>query len=92
MADEVPWFGIRDEEGWETAALKPGKWREIVMEGGHKFMATWRTEEEERLADFHRKKRGATAPGVTSPSLTPPNCAGRSISITSSRKLPCCMK
>lgn len=35
-------FGIGDREGWETAASKPGKWREM----DHTFMAGWRKEEE----------------------------------------------
>ena len=33
-ADDLRLFGIRDREGWNTVALDPGKWWEVVMEGG----------------------------------------------------------
>ena len=39
-------------------ALDPGKWWEIVMEGGLTFMATWKTAEE-RAAEVRRNKRKA---------------------------------
>ena len=32
VADDQRLFGIGDGEGWETVALDPGKWREVVME------------------------------------------------------------
>ena len=56
-------------------ALDPGKWWEVVMEGGRTFMATWRTEEE-RAAEVRRNKRESEeadktpmAPGVTAGQL-----------------------
>ena len=51
-------------------ALDPGKWWEVVMEGGRMFMATWR-KDEERAAEVRRNTREAeadkipVAPGVT---------------------------
>ena len=56
VADDLRLFGIGDGEGWKTVALDPGKWWEVVMEGGRTFMATWRTEEE-RAAEVRRNKR-----------------------------------
>ena len=70
-ADDLRLFGIGDGEGWKTVALDPGKWWEVVMEGGRTFMASRRTEEE-RAAEVRRNKREAEeadktpiAPGVT---------------------------
>ena len=71
VADDLRLFGIGDGQGWKTVALDPGKWWEVMMEGGRTFMATWRTEEE-RAAEVRRNKREAEeadntpiAPGVT---------------------------
>ena len=40
VADDLRLFGIGDREGWKTVALDPGRWWEVVMEGGRTFMAT----------------------------------------------------
>ena len=75
VADDLRLFGIGDGEGWKIVALDPGKWWEVVMEGGRTFMAAWRTEEE-RAAEVRRKKREAeeadktfNASGVTAGQL-----------------------
>ena len=34
VADDLRLFGIGDGEEWKTVALDPGKWWEVVMEGG----------------------------------------------------------
>ena len=74
VADDLRLFGIGDGEGWKTVVLDPGKWWEVVMEGGRTLMATWRTEE--RAAEIRRNKREAEeadktpiVPGVTAGQL-----------------------
>ena len=57
-ADNLRLVGIEDGERCKTVALDPGKWWEMVMEGGRMFMATWR-KDEERAAEFRRNKREA---------------------------------
>ena len=57
VADDLWLFGIGVWEGWKTVALDPGKWWEVVMEGGRTFMAAWRTEEE-RAAEVRRNREG----------------------------------
>ena len=44
---------------WKTMALKAEVWVEAVTEGGRRFMATWR-EEEEDAARHRQEKREAT--------------------------------
>ena len=75
VADNLGLLGIGDGKGWKTVALDPGKWWEVVMEGGRTVLATWRTEEE-RAAEVRRNKREAEeadktpiAPGVTAGQL-----------------------
>ena len=75
MADDLRLFGIGDGEGWKSVALDPGKWWEVVMDGGRTFMATWR-KEEERAAEVRRNKREKEeadktpiGPGVTAGQL-----------------------
>ena len=75
VAEDLQLFGIGGEEEWKTAALEPGNWCELVMEGARTFMATWR-KEEEKAADIRRKKREeeeadrvVIAPGVTAGQL-----------------------
>ena len=47
-------FGIMGD--WKTMALKAEVWVEAVTEGGRRFMAAWREEEED--AARHRQKKG----------------------------------
>ena len=75
VTDDLRLFGIGDGEGWKTVALDPGKWWEVVMDGGRTFMVAWR-KEEERAAEVRRNKRNAEeadttpiAPGVTAGQL-----------------------
>ena len=49
-------FGIGGGEGGRTAAVEPGRWFEMVMEGSRRFMAAWR-KEEEKAAESRSKKR-----------------------------------
>ena len=44
---------------WKTMALKAEVWVKAVTEGGRRFMAAWR-EEEEDAAGHRQKKREAT--------------------------------
>ena len=54
LADDLRMFGIGGSEGWRTAALEPGIWFEMVMEGHRKFMSLWR--KEEKGAESRSKK------------------------------------
>ena len=47
---------------WKTVALKAEGWVEAVTEGGRRFMAAWR-EEEEDAARHRQEKREATRLG-----------------------------
>ena len=47
---------------WETMAVKAEVWVEAVTEGGRRFMATWRQEEED-AARHRQEKREATRLG-----------------------------
>ena len=42
--------------GWKTMALKAEVWVEAVMEGGRRFMAAWREEEEDAARHRQEKK------------------------------------
>ena len=53
-------FGITGD--WKTMALKAEFWAEAVTEGGRRFMAAWR-EEEEDAARHRQEKREATRLG-----------------------------
>ena len=53
-------FGITGD--WKTMALKAKVWVEAVTEGGRRFMAAWR-EEEEDAARHRQEKREATRLG-----------------------------
>ena len=53
-------FGITGV--WKTMALKAEVWVEAVTEGGRRFMAAWR-EEEEDAARHRQEKREATRLG-----------------------------
>ena len=53
-------FGITGD--WETMAVKAEVWVEAVTEGGRRFMAAWRQEEED-AARHRQEKREATRLG-----------------------------
>ena len=53
-------FGITGE--WKAIALKAEVWVEAVTEGGRRFMAGWRKEEED-AARYRQEKREATRLG-----------------------------
>ena len=55
-----PAFGITGN--WKTTALKAGVWVEAGTEGGRRFMAAWR-EEEEDAARHRQEKRETTRLG-----------------------------
>ena len=53
-------FGIMGD--WKTTALKAKVWAEAVAEGGRRFMAAWRKEEED-AARHRQEKRAVTRLG-----------------------------
>ena len=53
-------FGIAGD--WKATALEAEVWVETVTEGGRRFMAAWRREEED-AARHRQEKRDATRPG-----------------------------
>ena len=57
VQSDIRAFGITGE--WKTMALKAEVWVEAVTEGGRRFMAAWR-EEEEDAARHRQEKREAT--------------------------------
>ena len=59
VQSDIRAFGITGD--WKTMALKAEAWVEAVTEGGRRFMAAWREEEED--AARHRQKREATRQG-----------------------------
>ena len=54
-------FGITGD--WKTMAVKAEGWVEAVTEGGRRFMAAWRQEEED-AARHRQEKREATRLGT----------------------------
>ena len=60
VQSDIRAFGIT--RGWETMAVKAEVWVEAVTEGGRRFMAAWR-EEEEDAARHRQEKREATSIG-----------------------------
>ena len=56
VAKDVWAFGIGGD--WKAASLEWGAWDDTVMEGGRRYMAKWR-EEEESAAITRQRKRGA---------------------------------
>ena len=60
VQSDIRAFGITGD--WKTMALKAGFWVEAVTEGGRRFMAAWR-EEEEDAAGHRQEKREATRLG-----------------------------
>ena len=57
VQSDIRAFGISGD--WKTMALKAEVWVETVTEGGRRFMAAWR-EEEEGAARHRQEKREAT--------------------------------
>ena len=55
VQSDIRAFGITGD--WETMALKAEVWVEAVTEGGRRFMAAWREEEETRPDIARRKER-----------------------------------
>ena len=60
VQSDIPAFSITGD--WKTMALKAEVWVEAVTEGGRRFMAAWR-EEEEDAARHRQEKREATRMG-----------------------------
>ena len=56
VAEGVRAFGIGGD--WKAAALERGAWDNTVIEGGRRFMAGWR-EEDESAAITRQRKREA---------------------------------
>ena len=57
VQSDIRAFGITGD--WKAMALKAEVWVEVVTEGGRRFMATWR-EEEEDAARHRQEKRETT--------------------------------
>ena len=60
VAKDVWAFGIGGD--WKAASLEWGAWDDTVMEGGRRYMAKWR-EEEECAAITRQRKREAEETG-----------------------------
>ena len=60
VQSDIRAFGITGD--WKTMALKAEVWVEAVTEGGRRFMAAWR-EEEEDAARHRQEKRESTKQG-----------------------------
>ena len=61
VQSDIRAFGITGN--WKTMALKGEVWVEAVTEGGRRFMAAWRKEEEDATRHRQVKKREATRLG-----------------------------
>ena len=61
VQSDIRAFGITGD--WKTMAVKAEGWVEVVTEGGRRFMAAWRQEEEEDAARHRQEKREATRLG-----------------------------
>ena len=57
VRSDIRAFGITGD--WKAVALKAEAWVEVVTEGGRRFMAAWR-EEDEDAAKHRQEKREAT--------------------------------
>ena len=60
VQSDIRAFGITGD--WEMMAVKAEVWLEAVTEGGRRFMAAWRQEEED-AARHRQEKREATRLG-----------------------------
>ena len=49
---------------WKAAALERGAWDDTVIEGGRRFMAGWRDEEESAAITWQRKREAEEADKV----------------------------
>ena len=69
MAEDVRAFGVGGD--WKAPALERGAWDDTVIEGGRRFMAGWRDEEESAAITRQRKREAeevdkvVVASGVT---------------------------
>ena len=61
VQSDIRAFGITGD--WETMTVEAEVWVETVTEGGRRFMAAWRQEEEEDAARHRQEKREATRLG-----------------------------
>ena len=66
VQSDIRAFGIVGD--WKATALKADVWAETVTEGGRRFMAAWRKEDEVDTARHRQEKREATRLG----NLLPP--------------------
>ena len=57
VQSDIRAFGTTGD--WKTMALKAEVWVEAITEGGRRFMAAWR-EEEDDAARYRQEKREAT--------------------------------
>ena len=62
MAEDVRAFDIGGD--WKAAALERGAWDDTVIEGGRRFMAGWRKEEESAVITRQRKREAEEADKV----------------------------
>ena len=60
VQSDIRAFGITGD--WKTMALKAEVWVEAITEGGRRFMAAWK-EEEDDAARHRQEKREATRRG-----------------------------
>ena len=59
VTEDVQAFGIGGD--WNVAALERGAWDDTVIEGGRRFMAGWREEEESATITWQRKREAEEA-------------------------------
>ena len=57
VADDLRLLGIGDGEGWKTVALDPGKWWEVVMEGGARLWPHGGRRRREKLTSAETRDR-----------------------------------
>ena len=62
MAEDVRAFGIGGD--WKAAALEREAWGDTVIEGGRRFMAEWRKEEESAVITRQRKREAEEADNI----------------------------
>ena len=64
VAEDVRAFGIGGD--WKSTALERGAWDDTVIEGGRRFMAGWRDEEESAAITRQRKREAEEVDKVLS--------------------------
>ena len=62
MAEDIRALGIGRD--WKVAALEWGAWDDTVIEGGRRFMAGWREDEESAAITRQRKREAEEADKV----------------------------